>query len=387
MQSRSTWFGVVIKVLMSKRVNQAIVTERANTASKALSIIIPTNNLNPNFYRCLKSLEEAALLDNFELIVVLDGIKNELSFFSQFNIPNLNTVVLSKNKGPAFARNEGAKSANGDILFFIDADVILLPASISRVHMHFAKSDAKEALIGSYDNDPEEKSVVSKYRNLLHHYTHQKASVNATTFWGACGAIKKEVFWSVNGFDESFERPSVEDIALGYRLISKGYSIRLDKELQVKHLKKWSLWNTIKTDVFYRASPWTKLLHESKKLGINDLNINYEERLSVVLLSLGLCCVGLMPLFGEMISPVLILFGSLLFVKRNIYLFFARHFKIHQLPVVIILHWVYLLSALMGFILGTIDYYRSKKTFAKAIYSTTNDKQELIKGGHMNVDG
>ena len=120
-------------------------------------------------------------------------------------------------------------------------------------------------------------------KNLFHHYTHQIASEEAFTFWGACGAIRREVFLSIGGFDESYRRPSIEDIELGYRIRSAGYKIKLFKDLHVKHLKNWSFVSLLKAEIFYRALPWTELILRQRQLD-NDLNLGVSSRLSAILI-------------------------------------------------------------------------------------------------------
>ena len=84
--------------------------------------------------------------------------------------------------------------------------------------------------------------MVSQYRNLLHHFVHQEGNPEASTFWAGCGAVRRAAFDAVAGYDEArFRRPSIEDIELGYRLRRAGYRIRLDRDLQCTHLKRWRL--------------------------------------------------------------------------------------------------------------------------------------------------
>ncbi len=297
--------------------------------------------------------------------------------FESLGLENLIIISLNENRGPAFARNHGAGIASGNILFFLDSDVELLPDTISRLNAHFSTPNHQTALIGSYDNIPSEKALVSKYRNLLHHYTHQTAKENATTFWGACGAIEKNTFLSIGGFDDSFGKPSVEDIELGYRLCEKGQCIRLDKELQVKHLKKWSFWNMVRTDVLYRARPWTRLLKLYPKINANNLNISYNERLAVVMLLVGLSGLSLSIEFSFLLPMGLVSFTLLLLVKRKIYSFFTKHFEWYKVPAVILLHWIYLLCAFIGFVLGTIDHILSRKHRTKTL-QTSNREGKLV---------
>lgn len=297
--------------------------------------------------------------DALEVILVLDGLELTLDHFKHIGLEKLIIESLEENKGPAFARNHGASIASGNVLFFMDSDVELLPSTLTIVKSHFSKNNDSDALIGSYDNNPSSHTLVSKYRNLLHHHTHQLADKKATTFWGACGAIKKEVFQGIGGFSISFDKPSVEDIELGYRLKEKGYNIVLDPGLQVKHLKKWTFINMVQTDIFNRARPWTKLLHRYKKLGVNDLNINYQERLAIILLVTGFISLILSIRFHFLLPISLISFSLLLLIKRKTYFFFTKHFKWYQIPIVVLLHWAYLTSAFIGFSLGTIDVFFS----------------------------
>ena len=54
----------------------------------------------------------------------------------------------------------------------------------------------------------------------------------------------------------------MEDIEIGIRMVQKGHKIILDKDIQVKHLKHWSLYSLIKTDIFQRAVPWSQLIFD-----------------------------------------------------------------------------------------------------------------------------
>ena len=56
----------------------------------------------------------------------------------------------------------------------------------------------------------------------------------------------------------------------------------LNKRIQVTHLKRWTLWSIIKTDVFDRGIPWTELMLREGSMP-NDLNTKISQRISVVL--------------------------------------------------------------------------------------------------------
>jgi len=114
---------------------------------------------------------------------------------------------------------------------------------------------------------------------------HQSGSRDAGTFWTGCGAIRREVFFECGKFNELYSAPAIEDIELGYRLTQAGRRIALIPEIRVKHLKRWSLRNVLKTDFFYRALPWSNLIVRSGHMP-NDLNLRISQRISVALVFL-----------------------------------------------------------------------------------------------------
>jgi GT2 family glycosyltransferase len=199
---------------------------------------------------------------------------------------------MHENGGPSRARNAGALEARGEILFFVDADVVVHRGAVARVASFLETNGPVAAVFGSYDDDPSERGVLTEYRNLLHHFVHQTGNRRASTFWSGCGAIRRDVFRRIGGFDEAGHPRCIEDIELGYRLRAAGHEIALDPGLQCTHLKRWTLTSWIGTDVFCRAIPWATL-NLRRGSSPDDLNIARRQKLSVLLTLLG---VGLLPL-------------------------------------------------------------------------------------------
>jgi GT2 family glycosyltransferase len=224
-------------------------------------------------------------------------------------------VVLSTGgrKGPARARNLGARAARGEILFFIDSDVCVHPDTLERVRKDFKENPELDALIGSYDSSPQSPDFISQYKNLMHSFVHQMGRQEACTFWSGCGAIRREVFLRHAGFDESYGRPAIEDIELGYRLRQAGRHMILDKDLQVTHLKHWTFWSLLKTDVLDRGIPWTELILRDRYMP-NDLNLELSQRVSVALafLLVGLALAAAALWRGYFVIPILALLVFLL---------------------------------------------------------------------------
>ncbi len=275
-----------------------------------ISVVIPVKNSERELERCLRALGESQHAP-LECIVVDDGSTDGSARVARKH--GCTVITCKTSRGPAAARNEGARKARGDILFFLDADVCVQPDSIERVERQFASDPQLDALIGSYDQSPASPDFLSQYKNLMHHFVHQSGQEAASTFWSGCGAIRRSVFEQYSGFSEDYRRPAIEDIELGYRLTADGRKILLDKDLQVKHLKAWSFWRLLKTDIFDRGIPWTELILRDSSMP-NDLNVQISQRISVALVYVMLIAVGAMAVHfkGLFLVPLLLLLVLLL---------------------------------------------------------------------------
>lgn len=180
--------------------------------------------------------------------------------------------------GPAAARNLGSRRAGGDVLVFVDADVEVHHDVFSRIRSAFDEDAGLDAVFGSYDDDPAAGTVVSDFRNLLHHHVHHQSAGAATTFWAGLGAVRRDVFARVGGFDEKrFPLSSIEDVELGVRLHRQGGRIVLDPRIQGKHLKRWTLASMAETDLLRRGVPWLRLMLEDRSHS-SALNLGWHQR-------------------------------------------------------------------------------------------------------------
>jgi GT2 family glycosyltransferase len=223
-----------------------------------LSVVIPATDGRPTLPRILAAVRSADAAPE-EVIVVKRPMR----------------------LGPAAARNLGAGEAIGEVVVFVDADVEVHSDVFIRIRRAFESDEKLAALFGSYDDDPDAGRLVSDIRNLLHHHVHQSGAGPATTFWAGLGAVRRDVFLEIGGFDERrYPLPSVEDIELGMRLHAEGRRIILDPDLQGKHLKVWALSDLVRTDVFKRGVPWLRLVLERRADSV-ALNLGWRHRLSV----------------------------------------------------------------------------------------------------------
>lgn len=256
--------------------------------------------------------------------------------------------------GPGAARNVAASEAKGDILWFIDADVIVHEDAARVMLAGFDEVDVV-GVFGSYDDKPPAQNFLSQYKNLVHHYYHQRARKEASTFWSGCGAIRKDAFLSQGGFDvEMFKRPSIEDIELGYRLIKAGGKLLLLTDMQCTHLKEWRFVNLIHTEVFCRAIPWARLMLSRGGLD-NDLNVGVSERIKAFFAGL-LVLTTLLALGGvfSLLYPVLVAM-LVVYANRDILQLFYRRKGFWFALKGLLFHQVYYLYSASAFVWVLIE--------------------------------
>jgi glycosyltransferase involved in cell wall biosynthesis len=286
-----------------------------------ISIIIPVHNGTQYLDKCLSSIASSSYR-MYETIVVDDSsIDNSVEIARDYGAIVLR---LDHQSGPAFARNFGSREAKGEILLFIDSDIVLRKDTVARVANDFNENPDVVAVFGSYDDQPLEKDFFSQYKNLQQHFVHQVSSTEAVTFWAGCGAIRKDIFFSLQGFDENkYSGPCIEDIELGYRLKKIGHRILLDKALQVTHLKRWTFNSLLISDIFHRAIPWTKLILESQVM-VSDLNLRVSQKVSTGLLSMIIVVLALSFIAPELIYLAFFLMVTILVINHRLFTFFLK---------------------------------------------------------------
>jgi hypothetical protein len=219
-----------------------------------LSVVIPATDRPATLQRCLDALGRSDVEHAVEV------------------------VTTPRGAGPAAARNAGVARRVGDVIVFVDADVEVHPDALRRLRDALERDPGLDAVFGAYDERPAAATAVSRFRNLLHHHVHAGSPGPAATFWAGLGAIGREAFDAVGGFDaQRYPRPSIEDIELGMRLCAAGRRIALEPAARGRHLKRWTLRSMLRTDVTARGAPWVALLLE-RRAGTGALNLGRRHR-------------------------------------------------------------------------------------------------------------
>src|SRR4030095_14989046 len=113
-------------------------------------------------------------------------------------------------------------------------------------------------------------------------------------------AIRRDAFLRVGGFDAGYATPNVEDTAFGQKLRRLGVRARVHPELEVEHVKRYSLGGLLRTD-FMRAVSLTRLkLRHPEDLGENNTSVPASYMASVPLSGLAVLALVLGIVLGWM---------------------------------------------------------------------------------------
>jgi glycosyltransferase involved in cell wall biosynthesis len=219
------------------------------------SVVIPVWNGAGTLREALAAIFLAGSPD-LEVIVVDDGSTDSSPLITD-EFP-VRLIRHDRRQGAAAARNDGAGAARGEIILFIDADIIIPPDTFWKIEKDLS-DPAVSGVIGLLQPVTRHKDFWSRYKNFYMHYTYRKLPEQVHVFFTSIAAIRKEIFDGGGGFDTAYRGSSIEDMDFGLRVTELGYQIMLDQNLQVEHLKKYGPATLLKTG-FLRSSGLAKIM-------------------------------------------------------------------------------------------------------------------------------
>jgi len=213
---------------------------RQDTAECSISVIVPVHNGMRTIEDCLLSIRHGTEMP-YEVIVVDDHSSDGTTELLAGQ-PWLETFSTEHVSGPAVARNMGAGHATGDILVFVDADVVLPAEMITRLREIFQSNPCIAAVQTVYEPVCPPPGVFSRYQNFFYfHSMHSRGSGPSAIFATYCAAVRRNLFIDIGGFNTDIPEPTVEDEEFGYTLADSDHTILLDTDLRVKHLASYTL--------------------------------------------------------------------------------------------------------------------------------------------------
>ena len=284
-------------------------------AAPAVSVVIPVYNAAATLAECLTRLFQSTFFD-FEVVLVDDGSTDQSPAIAA-NFP-VRIVPTQGRVGPAAARNLGARAAGGALLFFIDSDVMVGPDTLARLAERFAQGDV-DGLIGVQAAAMRHRDLVSQYKNLWMRWTYARQTGEVPLFYTTAAAIRRDAFLRAGGFDEGYGNPNVEDTAFGQKLARLGIRIRVQPELEVEHVKRYSLVGLLRTD-FLRAVALTRLkLRHRADLARNNTSVpaSYMASVPVAVAGTGALGAGVVLGFPALAAAALVALGAATVLNAN----------------------------------------------------------------------
>jgi len=207
------------------------------------SLIIPTFERPRVLCETLRALAQVDYpKDRWEAVVVDDGSKPEtlatiMDWIAASNAPV--GLVRQTHRGPAAARNSGARAAAGKVLIFLDNDCLVAPSFIRR-HLQVLKENPGCWVVGRVVHPSElRRTAFGRYRDdcwEAFHRSQQQGEPSETEGITAANlALWRSDFSDLGGFDEEFAIASSEDWELGQRARDIGIRVLYDPQNAVVH--------------------------------------------------------------------------------------------------------------------------------------------------------
>lgn len=292
--------------------------------SRTISLIVPFKEPDSLLRETLAAI---AALDPppFELVLVDDGSGQSFQPGTVGQTP-LTLLAQAERRGPAAARNLGARHARGELLLFVDADVMLPPDTISRL-CDFVDAGGR-AGVGLYCERPRLSRIAARYKNLYMRSGYQrfggKDSLPAMlTSAAVCRTVD---FFVCGGFDESYRTPSVEDADLGRRFARGGVPIRLVPGWEIEHRHDYRL-RELPLLAFHRAAAVLRLAVRWRGPALvngRTAPLGYRLSLPLVLLATILVTCGLLAGQRLILAAGLVALGVIYVLNGPLLAYFAR---------------------------------------------------------------
>ncbi|GAB4541942.1 MAG: hypothetical protein Fur0020_11400 [Thermodesulfovibrionia bacterium] len=230
-------------------------------------------------------------------------------------------IQLDRNSGPARARNIGVREAKGDIIFFLDSDVIVMDGTIKEVKEYLEKNPSINCVIGVCETEPLNRGFVPKYMAMFE-YIHLigREGNRVSVFAPRCGAIRKGLFERVGGYNESYKGADVEDFELARR-INKIDHIILNERIRVRH--QFANFRQAVRNYFKRAVMWVHLFFRERRLD-NAGPTSPSNGVAAICAFTSLLSLFLIPFFHRVYYLTIILLAIFLFANRRWLVFMAR---------------------------------------------------------------
>jgi GT2 family glycosyltransferase len=249
-----------------------------------ISVIIPTYNRLDRLKMVLSALElQTCPQDEFEVVVVSDGCTDGTDTFLQSWQTSLNLIpVFQDNQGAAAARNFGVEEARGELILFVDDDVVPEPDLI-RTHINAHQAYSEEMVVIGAMLTPPDFKLDPWSRWLQERLAEQYADMiagewepTARQFYTGNASIKRRFLLEYGGFDARFMR--AEDVELAYRLADHGLHFVFEPDAIGYHYEQRSFASWIKIPYAYGRNDVLMARQKNQPWLLDTICREYRER-------------------------------------------------------------------------------------------------------------
>lgn len=192
-----------------------------------VSVVVPTFNRVDRLRRVLDALGQQDYEGRYEVVVISDGSTDGTDEMLADRSTDGNLVVITqRNQGPAAARNAGLARAQGDLVLFVDDDVVVAPDVISSHVAAHRRAARPSAVIGTMLNPPgvdllpwiawEQRMLYKQYRDMA----EGNYAPTFRQFYTGNVSVPRSIVAEVGSFDAAYRR--AEDVELAMRLAARG---------------------------------------------------------------------------------------------------------------------------------------------------------------------
>ncbi len=211
------------------------------SSTPLVSAIIPSYNYERTIGPCIDALA-AQTYPNLEIVVVDD--RSTDNSVAEAEKRGVTVVVNEANGGVAHARNEGVNSSSGEVLFFVDADVVVAPDAIERAVDQLLVTDDLVSVCGIYEPDPLIRDSLWEEFRSLQAYVWRAASIgDVSAGFFSLGALRRTAYDATGPFRTNLRQ--TEEIDYGERLTRVGRILLSDK-VRGRHDDDHQLWPMLK---------------------------------------------------------------------------------------------------------------------------------------------
>lgn len=298
------------------------ISEPREMHKELISIVIPNYNGEKTIAKCLNSVHQSNY-KHVEVIVVDDASNDDsLRIIRQFPC----VIVQSQHRvGAAEARNLGAQQARGKLLFFTDADCVLLPHTLDLVLSSMMAADHNTIIGGTYAPKAFDRGFFNDFQASFVHYFETKNATTPDYIATHAMAIWSDVFFRYQGFCQP-DLPILEDVEYSHRLKRQGVSLTMSSSLLVQHIFNFNLWSSLR-NAARKSMYWTMYSIRNKDVlsdsgtASMELKLNTCMSLAMLLISAKLISqadVVAMLLFGVLLGiNICISHNFLSFMRKN----------------------------------------------------------------------